>query len=70
MAVSKDQQERAAKAALKDERARDAARAMQEYEAERRAMVAKTARLRALRLAKEEADMLEAKAKAGTKGTR
>ena len=37
----------------KEERARDAALAMQEYEAEKLAICAKTARLRALRLAKE-----------------
>ena len=37
----------------KEERARDGARAMKEYEAERLAITAKTARLRALRLAKE-----------------
>ena len=39
--------------AAKEERARDAALAMREYEAERRAVLARTARLRALRLAKE-----------------
>jgi len=37
----------------KEERARDAALAMQEYEAEKLAIGIKTARLRALRLAKE-----------------
>ena len=41
------------RAAAKEERARDAALAMQEYEAEKRAVDVKTARLRALRLAKE-----------------
>jgi hypothetical protein len=40
-------------AAMKEERARDAALAMREYEAEKLAVRAKTARLRALRLAKE-----------------
>ena len=39
--------------ASKEERDRDAALAMQEYLDERTAMAAKTARLRALRLAKE-----------------
>ena len=39
--------------AAKEERARDAALAMQEYEAEKLAIGIKTARLRALRLAKE-----------------
>ena len=37
----------------KEERARDAALAMREYQAEKLAVRAKTARLRALRLAKE-----------------
>ena len=53
MAILKNSAELAAKAATKEERARDAARAMREYEAERVATLAKTARLRALRLAKE-----------------
>ena len=48
----KNAQQRASIAA-KEERARDAALAMQEYEAERVAIRVKTARLRALRLAKE-----------------
>src|SRR2546430_6764807 len=48
----KNAQQRATMAA-KDERARDAALAMQEYEAEKLAIGIKTARLRALRLAKE-----------------
>ncbi len=39
--------------AMREERARDAAAAMREYEAERRAVLVKTARLRALRLAHE-----------------
>jgi len=39
----------------KDERARDAASAMEEYRAGRRAMDEKTARLRALRLARDAA---------------
>ena len=42
--------------ALKQERATKAAQAMSEYIAERNAERAKTARLRALRLAKEAAD--------------
>lgn len=53
MPTPTDARDRAAKTAMKDERAKDAARAMREYEAERQAVVAKTARLRALRLAKE-----------------
>ncbi len=39
----------------KEQRARDAALAMQEYEAEKRAAAEKTARLRELRLAREAA---------------
>jgi hypothetical protein len=38
---------------MREERAKDAARALQEHEAERQAAIAKTARLRALRIAKE-----------------
>ena len=53
MSSLKNSAEFAAKAAIKEERARDAARAMREYQAERAATLAKTARLRALRLAKE-----------------
>ena len=45
----------------KEERDRDAAQAVQEYEAKERTIDAKTARLRALRLAKEAADALEQK---------
>jgi hypothetical protein len=48
----KNAQQRATMAA-KEECARDAALAMQEYEAEKLAIGIKTARLRALRLAKE-----------------
>lgn len=51
----KDAQRRSTAAAMKAERARDAAQAMREYEAERLACRANTARLRALRLAKEAA---------------
>ena len=39
----------------KEERERDAAQAVRDYEAERQAIDARTARLRALRLAKEAA---------------
>jgi hypothetical protein len=45
--------EQAAKAAARELRARDAELAMKEYQAERLAIQANTARLRALRLAKE-----------------
>ena len=40
-------------AAMKERRARDATQAMREYETKRAAAVANTARLRAIRLAKE-----------------
>ena len=48
-------------AAKKEERARDAALAMREYEAEKLAVHANTARLRALRLAKEAAQVTSEK---------
>jgi hypothetical protein len=52
----------------KEERARDAARAVQEYEARQLAVLAKTARLRALRLAKEaEAALHDKSRRSGTK---
>jgi hypothetical protein len=55
MPLSKNVQQTVTKAmALKEERARDAALAMREYQAERLAVLAKTARLRALRLAQED----------------
>jgi hypothetical protein len=44
----------------KEERAKDGAAAMLEYEAEARAIAERTARLRALRLAKEAAEKNEA----------
>jgi len=49
--AAKARPDRATQAAMKEERARDAALAMQEYEAEKRAVLANTERLRALRLA-------------------
>jgi hypothetical protein len=52
----KNAQERAVMAANKDVRARDAALALQEYEAEKLAVRANIARLRALRLAQEAAN--------------
>jgi hypothetical protein len=51
MSTVKEAQERATRIALKEDRARDAARALQEREAERKAAILKTAQLRALRLA-------------------
>ena len=53
MASPKDAQQLSATAAVKAERALDKAAAMREYEAEQVALRANTARLRALRLAKE-----------------
>jgi hypothetical protein len=52
---SKDTDSSTARAAGKADRARDGARAMQEYVERRTREVAKTERLRALRLAREEA---------------
>ena len=51
----KDVRQLSAAAAVKAERERDKAEAMREYRAERLALLANTARLRALRLAKEAA---------------
>lgn len=51
--ASKTTEQPSSAAALKELRARDAAQAMREHEANRAAVLAKTARLRALRLAKE-----------------
>ncbi len=48
--------ERAEASFKKEERAREGAKAMREYEAESRAVYEKTARLKALRLAKEAAE--------------
>lgn len=45
--------DRAAREAMKKDRERDATAAMKEYEAEKRAVLANTERLRALRLARE-----------------
>ena len=47
------EQQRATRTASKQDRDRDAVIAMQEYEAEKAAVLARTARLRAMRLAKE-----------------
>jgi hypothetical protein len=59
----KDPQQRSALAATKAERTRDKEEAMREYEAEKRALLVNTARLRELRLAKEAAAALEIKVK-------
>jgi hypothetical protein len=58
-----DLAKRAAAAFRKEEQAREGAKAMQEYEAEMRAVLKNTARLRELRLAKEAADKVEEAAK-------
>jgi hypothetical protein len=58
-----DLAKRAAASFKKEERAREGAKAMQEYEAEARAVGARTERLRALRLAKEAAAKVEEAAK-------
>ncbi len=60
----KDVQQRSMAAATNAERARDKAQALREYEAEKRARDANTARLRALRLAKEASEMQDAKTQA------
>src|SRR4051794_6132981 len=54
MASSKDDmQKKVARDSIKEERARDAALAIKEYESEQLAVAAKTLRLRALRLARD-----------------
>jgi hypothetical protein len=60
---SNDAKARAEASFKNEERAREGAKAMQEYEAEGRAVLKNTARLRALRLAKEAADKVEEAAK-------
>ncbi len=55
MANKLDEQQRAIRVASKQDRERDAAIAMQEYEAEKVAILARTAKLRAIRLANEAA---------------
>jgi hypothetical protein len=53
----------------KEERAREGAKAMRDYEAESRAVHEKTARLKALRLAKEAAEKV-AEPKKGSRQTK
>jgi hypothetical protein len=62
--------DRAARIAMKEQRARDAALAMQEYEAEKRAVLANAERLRALRLAQEAGNRLQEKTKKQVKKDR
>jgi hypothetical protein len=61
--------DRAAREAMKEQRDRDAALAMKEYEAEKRAVLANTERLRALRLAREGGEAPTKTAKAAKKGS-
>lgn len=56
MSSLKNASEAAARNALRDERARDAERAMRDYAATEAALDARTERLRALRLAREAAN--------------
>ena len=62
--------ERTARIVTKEERARDAVQAVRDYEAEKLAVLAKTARLRALRLAKPAAAVEPKKTKASVKKVR
>ena len=66
---AKSQPDRAAREAMKEERDRDAAMAMKEYEAGKRAVLANTERLRALRLAREGGEARTKTAKAAKKGS-
>lgn len=67
--AAKARPDRAAREAMKKDRERDATAAMKEYEAERRAVLANTERLRALRLAREAGDAPAKAAKATKKGS-
>ncbi len=62
---SKDVLDRAEASFRKEERAREGAKAMRDYEAEGRAVREKTARLKLLRLAKEAAEKKADPKKAG-----
>jgi hypothetical protein len=59
--TAKNAEVRATRAAAKEARERDAALAMKQYEADKLAILDKTARLRALRLEKEAAEALQPK---------
>ena len=67
--AAKARPDRAAREAMKKDRERDATAAMKEYEAERRAVLANTERLRALRLAKEAGEAIAKTEKATKKGS-
>jgi hypothetical protein len=64
-ADNKVAREKAEASFKKEQRAKDGIKAMADYEAEGRAVREKTARLRALRLAKEAADKAEEEATDG-----
>lgn len=66
---AKKRPDRATRESMKEQRNRDAAVAMKEYEAERRAVLANTERLRALRLAREAGEKPMKTAKAAKKGS-
>jgi len=66
---AKKRPDRTAREAMKEQRDRDAAMAMKEYEAERRAVLANTERLRALRLARDAGEARTKTAKAAKKGS-
>ena len=66
---AKARPDRAAREAMKKDRERDATAAMKEYEAEKRAVLANTERLRALRLAKEAGNAPAKTAKVAKKGS-
>jgi hypothetical protein len=68
MTATKDEQNKAAKAEIKEQRAREGAKAMQEYQKERLAVLARTEKLRAARLAREAAEPVQEKNQ--PKGTR
>jgi len=67
--AAKARPDRATREAMKKGRDQDAALAMKEYEAERRAVLANTERLRALRLAREAAEAPAKTEKATKKGS-
>lgn len=67
--AAKARPDRAAREAMKKDRERDATAAMKEYEAEKRAVLANTERLRALRLAKEAGEAVVKTPKAAKKGS-
>jgi hypothetical protein len=70
MTKAKSAEQKAASTTIKEERARLAAMAMRDYEAERRATLAKTERLRALRLARDAETSARSGVGGRSKGTR